>query len=146
MEEKAKYKTKQREELLDYLKSLKDSHITAGDLCEHFRSCPASIGKATVYRQLEQLVDEGIVYKYVVDSASPACYEYVPESAHQSHGICFHCKCEKCGRLYHMHSTELEQIRAELERTQHFCIDPRRTVFYGICGNCSAQMAEESAD
>ncbi|MBQ8068418.1 MAG: transcriptional repressor [Solobacterium sp.] len=133
-----RYKTKQREELLDYLKTLRGTHVTAGELSEHFRTCENPIGKATVYRTLEQFVEEGIVYKYIIDAGNSACYEYVPEEEHDHHGTCFHCKCEVCGQLFHMHSEELEKMQKELNSRYHFAVDPRRTVFYGVCGNCTA--------
>ena len=55
MAHRSNYKTSQRDILLDYLESVKNTHITAGDVCEHFKSCGASIGQATVYRRLEKL-------------------------------------------------------------------------------------------
>ena len=144
MDEKSRYKTKQREELLDYLKTLRGRHITAGELCEYFRTCASPIGKATVYRQLDQLVEEGVVYKYMIDAGSAACYEYVPEDAHH-HSGCFHCKCEKCGQLFHIHSAELMEMEQLLQENHHFAVDPMRTVFYGICETCMNSGKETHA-
>ncbi|MBO7703977.1 MAG: transcriptional repressor [Solobacterium sp.] len=136
---KTKYRTKQREELLEYLRSLNGEHITAALIAEHFKERGSGIGKATIYRQLEQMVEEGLVYKYVVDANSPACFEYVPEESHGHREVCFHCKCEKCGKLFHMHSEELEELQAELKSNHRFFMDPRRTVFYGICSACEQE-------
>ena len=133
---KTTYKTRQREELLEYLKNLRGEHMTAAMVWEHFHSSGSSIGKATVYRRLEQLVEEGLVYKYVIDTNSPACFEYVPTESHEKHEVCFHCKCEKCGKLFHMHSEELEELQEELKANHRFSMDPRRTVFYGVCDAC----------
>ena len=58
---KKSYSTKHQEELLNYMKSTAGTHITAGDICMHMRSEGKNIGTATVYRQLEKMVDEGIV-------------------------------------------------------------------------------------
>ena len=71
----SQYKTKQREALLSYLMTVPGEHVTAADVCSHFRERGASIGTATVYRHLESLVDEGLVGKYIIDGASPACFE-----------------------------------------------------------------------
>jgi Fur family ferric uptake transcriptional regulator len=133
---KTMYKTRQREELLEYLKDLHGEHMTAAMVWEHFHANGSSIGKATIYRRLEQLVEEGLVYKYVIDANSPACFEYVPEESHEKHEVCFHCKCEKCGKLIHLHCEELEEIRAHLLAGHSFALDPLRTVFYGLCENC----------
>lgn len=140
MNARPKYKTKQRDRLISYLETVPGQHITAGDVCEAFRQDGASIGQSTVYRQLESLVGEGILNKYIIDEKSPACFEYVRSASHQGPGTCFHCKCEKCGRLIHLHCEELEEIRNHLLGEHGFRLDPRRTVFYGICEAC--QQAE----
>ena len=107
MNTRSKYKTKQREILLGYLETVPGVHITASDVCEYFKAQGAKIGQSTVYRQLEEAE------------------------------VCFHCKCEKCGKLIHLHCDELEDIRVHLEQEHHFKMDPLRTVFYGLCDQCS---------
>ena len=131
----SQYKTKQREALISYLMSVPGEHVTAGDVCAHFRACGSSIGTATVYRHLEKLVDEGIVSKYLIDGASPACFEFVGADAHDG-DTCFHCKCEKCGVLIHLHCGELTGIGAHIAAHHGFTINPMRTVFYGVCDAC----------
>lgn len=133
----SQYKTKQREALLSYLMTVPGEHVTAADVCSHFRERGASIGTATVYRHLESLVDEGLVGKYIIDGASPACFEYLgAEHPHGGDEICFHCKCEKCGKLIHLHCDELAGIGAHLAAHHGFAINPMRTVFYGVCDAC----------
>ena len=122
--------------LLSYLTSIPGVHFTAGDVCAFFRSQGSTMGQSTVYRQLESLVEEGIVSKYVIDGTSPACFEYVGTEEHAGEGICYHCKCEKCGKLIHLNCSELEEFRKHLEAVHGFQMDPFRTVFYGLCGQC----------
>ena len=95
MNSRSKYKTKQREIVLAYLKSVSGGHITAGDVCIYLKEQGEGIGLSTVYRQLESLVGEGIVNKYVIDANSPACFEYVDQESHHEGHQCYHCKCEK---------------------------------------------------
>jgi len=136
MNSRSKYKTKQRDILLSFFRSKPGEHITANDVCEHFKEQGAPIGQSTIYRQLESLVDEGIINKYIIDGNSPACFEYVGEYDHVDTEVCFHCKCEKCGKLIHMHCEELEGIQEHMLSEHHFKINPTRTVFYGICEEC----------
>lgn len=136
MSTRSKYKTKQREILLDYLRATSGAHITAGDVCAYFKAQGAPIGQATVYRQLESLVDERIISKYTVDGSSPACFEYVGAENHSHADVCFHCKCEKCGKLIHLNCDELEAIQSHLFSEHRFRMDPMRTVFYGLCDQC----------
>ncbi|MBQ5952323.1 MAG: transcriptional repressor [Lachnospiraceae bacterium] len=135
MMEKASYKTKQREELLEYLKTVPGVHVTAADVVEYFHKKGRVIGTSTVYRQLERMVDEGIVGKYSTGAGAPACFAYLAQAC-DPEGVCFHCKCEKCGRLIHLHCEELAQIGDHLLKEHAFVLDPMRTVFYGICEAC----------
>ena len=139
MSTRSKYKTKQRDILLDYLKKAHGLHITAGDVCDYCRSLETPIGQSTVYRQLESLVDEGILNKYIIDANTPACFEYVGEDEHCGAEVCYHCKCVKCGKLIHLHCEELETIQAHLLEGHGFRMDPLRTVFYGLCQECSLE-------
>ena len=138
------YNTKQKELLIDYLKASPDVHITAGDVVDHLRKQGCSIGQSTVYRQLERLVDEGVITKYTIDANTPACFEYVGKDSHEDPKWCFHCKCERCGRLIHLHCSELSSIGAHLAADHGFYLNPMRTVFYGLCDACAeAEAAEE---
>ena len=136
MNTRSNYKTKQKETLLRYLETIPGVHVTAADLCRHFREQGVEIGQATIYRQLERLVEEGIINKYIIDGNSPACFEYVGAESHEAES-CFHCKCESCGKLFHLHCEELEEMQIHLYEGHRFKLDPMRTVFYGRCEQCS---------
>ena len=135
----SQYKTKQREALLRYLMTVPGEHVTAADVCAHFRGQGAAIGTATVYRHLENLVDEGLVSKYVIDGASPACFEYIGGGCGDE--PCFHCKCMRCGTLIHLHCGELAGLGQHIAAEHGFTIDPMRTVFYGVCDACRSAEA-----
>ena len=136
MSTRQRYKTRQRDLLLQYLESLPGRHITAGDVCAHFERQGMPIGQTTVYRHLEGMVDEGLVQKYVIEAGMPACFEFIG-TAHCEGESCFHCKCEKCGRLFHVSGDELKLLQDQLLSAHGFTLDPRRTVFYGLCAACA---------
>ena len=66
------YKTKQREYILAFLQNSEGRHITVAELVRHLQDNATPVGTATVYRTLEQLVEEGMVRKYVLDGKSSA--------------------------------------------------------------------------
>ncbi|MBO4863126.1 MAG: transcriptional repressor [Eubacterium sp.] len=137
MNNKSQYKTKQRAELTAYLMSVPGKHVTAGDVCDHFAKQGRPIGLTTVYRQLDKMVAEGLVNKYNLEPGSPACYEYIDSEHHSDgHVSCYHCKCEKCGKLIHLHCEEIEELIKHLAKEHSFQIDSKRTVLYGICEDC----------
>ena len=136
MEQKTKYRTRHSEELIAYLQSIPGRHFTVSDVGDYFKGRGTPMGTTTIYRHLDRLVDEGLVNKYIIDATSPACFEYVGDAHTDTETVCFHCKCEQCGKLIHLHCFELEGIRAHLMAEHHFALNPLRTVFYGLCSEC----------
>ena len=136
----ANYKTKQMTELLTYMESVQGSHVTVNDICAYFGSRGISVGTTTVYRHLEKMVKEGLVAKYVVDGTSSACFEYIGRHEQNTPVSCYHCKCEKCGKLIHLQCSEVESLKQHMMEHHNFTMDPLRTVFYGICSDCSKNM------
>lgn len=136
MSERTMYKTKQREELIEYLKSTRHKHITVNDVCEYFKANNRNIGQTTVYRQLEKMASEGLVNKYIFEAGSPACFEYIDREKDCGESSCFHCKCEICGTLIHLHCDDLVDIQKHIKAEHGFSVDPLRTVFYGVCDRC----------
>ena len=107
------YKTKQREYILAFLQNSEGRHITVAELVRHLQDNATPVGTATVYRTLEQLVEEGMVRKYVLDGKSSACYQFLSDEPHlcQEH---FHLKCTCCGRLFHVSCDYLNQLGEHL--------------------------------
>lgn len=132
----SQYKTKQSRELLTYLRTTKGTHITAADVVAYFENQGKRIGLATVYRQLERLVDGGLVNKYYLAQGGGAQFEYV-DKEEDCAPLCFHCKCQQCGTLFHLDCESLTHIQSHLLAGHGFTLDPIRTVFYGTCQSCS---------
>lgn len=135
MSSKTQYRTKQREQILAFLENTEGRHVTVQEICDALRLQGTAIGTTTVYRQLERLIDEGLAVKYTVDGA-PACFAYLHPESHGHANICYHGKCELCGCVLHLHCEEVEKLMTHVSDHHGFRIDPRRTVFYGICQNC----------
>ena len=141
------YKTKHRDAIMSVLEEHAGEHITAAGIHDCLRSRGVAIGTATVYRQLEKLVEEGLADKYVVDAASGACYEYA--GGHEGPSRYVHCKCEKCGRLVHVERKAFEAAMRSIslaEAAGGFEMDLSHTVFYGICRDCKADGVTETKE
>lgn len=133
---KAQYKTKQMTELLTFLQSVEGSHVTVHDICDYFEAKGIAVGTTTVYRNLEKMVKEGVVAKYVVDGASSACFEYIGNRDREKNAFCYHCKCERCGKLIHLQCNEVENLKQHMIKFHSFEMNALRTVFYGMCSDC----------
>ena len=132
--EKTGYRTRAQEEILEYLRNTPGEHHTTAEIHDFFSRGGRPIGTATIYRQLDRFVEEGLVQKYILGPGESACYAYVKSGAECSEH--FHCKCEKCGKLIHLDCEELQEIRGHLQEHHGFLWDTGRTVFYGVCAAC----------
>ena len=127
------YRTRAREDVLNYLKTAPGKHFTAAEIRDHFAAENNPIGTATIYRQLEKFVEDGIVRKFILGPGECACYAFAEDRQCGSH---FHCKCEVCGKLIHMDCDELREIQTHLLECHGFIWDTGKTVFYGVCDQC----------
>ncbi len=132
------YKTRQRSAVVAVLEGADGAHMTAKQVHEELVCRGSSIGAATVYRQLERMVDEGLARRYNLGPGEAACYEYTAgDPCAREH--CFHCVCTVCGKLYHVECDYLGDIADHLSQEHGFAVDPQRTVFYGVCKECQAK-------
>lgn len=131
-----RYNTKQREELLSFMKSRIGEHITVNAICKHLADTGIKVGTTTIYRHLEKLVEEGIVKKYTLDTTTAACFEYIDIENECKQNGCTHLKCIKCGQLIHLHCEDLELTEKHILEHHNFKLDMTRTVLYGLCQNC----------
>ena len=134
MKQSGGYKTKQKEQILQYLTSHEGQHVTAQELSRHLEEEGTPVGTATIYRCLDQLVSEGVLRKYTFDSRTCACYEYLPHS-HECKRH-FHLKCLQCGKLYHVTCEHLSGLEDHILEHHGFQIDQSKTVLYGLCKAC----------
>ncbi|MCM1357931.1 MAG: transcriptional repressor, partial [Prevotella sp.] len=85
------YKTRQKEKILDYLVKNKEKHTNVHEISEFLIEEGTPVGTATIYRQLDKLVDSGTVRRYNFDGKTGACYQYIEDEkdCHEH----FHLKC-----------------------------------------------------
>ncbi len=134
--QKGRYNTRQREVLLEYLRKMQGEHITVNDIRSYLSESGSGVGMTTIYRQLDKMVDEGIVKKYVLDSSSAACFEYVDSHNECRESGCTHLKCTSCGKLIHLHCDDLKTTGKHILEEHGFKVDMTRTVIYGLCDEC----------
>ena len=132
------YKTKQKEKILDYLIRNKEKHTNVQEIITFLTAEGNPIGTATIYRQLDKLVDCGIVRRYNFDGKTGACYQYI-ENKEECHEH-FHLKCTICGKLIHLNCDRLSNINRHIFEKHGFQVDPSQTVFYGKCSECLSKI------
>lgn len=136
MSNRSNYNTKQKEILLEYIKTLDGKHVSVNEIKDYINTKGLKVGLTTIYRQLENLINEGQVAKINLDSSSSAVFEYIGDK-HLDHEDCYHLKCEACNKIVHFHCPELEHIKKHMENDHGFTINSAKTIFYGMCNQCN---------
>lgn len=125
------YNTKQKDSIRKIIEGFGKKHFKAEDVFEALKAEGAQAGMATVYRHLDRLCESGALNKYADVDGTGACY--------QSPCLCehFHLKCTKCGKTEHLECHSLESISSHVLSEHGFSIDKSRTIFWGICKECT---------
>ena len=126
------YMTRQQKAVLACIESF-HGDAGAAELTELLHRQGQSIGLTTVYRQLEKLHEQGLVHKIVTDEG--ARWQFC--DCQQRGRDCFLVKCEQCGCVEHVDCAHLGELYSHLAQEHHFRINPRRTLFYGLCQRCT---------
>jgi Fur family ferric uptake transcriptional regulator len=105
-------------------------HFTADQLYSMVTKVEPLIGKVTVYRTLEQLVESGMVEELSIKKGV-ATYEHVAGHSHHDHLICVN-----CGRIDELSSERLEKLKKEEAESRHFEVISHSLKIYGLCPDC----------
>ena len=123
--------SKQREEVFNYIKSSK-SHLSAEEVYMGLKLKNPNISRGTVYRNLNLLVDKGIVNK-ISNSGSPDKFDFA-ECEH-SHAI-----CKICGDVFDMQVLLDDKVK-EIIKSQTGLEDfSNDFTVYGICKICKNKI------
>jgi Fur family ferric uptake transcriptional regulator len=92
------------------------------------------VGRATVYRALEQLERLGLIQRVDVGGEA-AGYERVDPGGHHHH----HIVCEQCGRVVAFEDDGLEQAIVALAQRPDFSVHSHDVTLRGDCASCEAR-------
>ena len=118
-----------RDRILDiFLKQ--EGHVSADDLYDVVRRAEPGIGRATVYRTLQWMVDANIARK--VDFGEGRS-RYEASYRHPRH---FHLICTQCHRSSEFLSSDVEGLMEEVASARGFSATRSVVQIYGVCEEC----------
>lgn len=123
--------TSQRRQILAKIVGMQ-THFTADDLVDAFRSERPRVSKATCYRTLSLLTDARIVEEHNFGEAYRV-YEVTEGREHHDH-LC----CTDCGRIIEFASEAMELLQDKIARGLKFHPRYHSQNIYGICRECWA--------
>lgn len=109
-----------------------DCAVSARDVEDALRASGRAVGRASVYRALEQLDALGLVTRLDVGDRMTRYEPHHPGGEHHHHLI-----CDRCGRVEPFEDPELERSISRLSRRVEFTVADHDVVLHGACGNCA---------
>lgn len=118
--------TSQRIRILEHLHKVK-THPTAEMVYSEVRKDLPAISLATVYRNLNNLAEEGKVLKLEVNG------EFRFDGDICSHQ---HCICSRCGKVMDVFHKEISEYAMKKIRSRGFIASCVNIMFTGLCSSC----------
>lgn len=106
--------------------------VSAQELYDVVRAEHPGIGRATVFRTLDFLVETGLAQRFEAEGhvhVYTAC-----EDRHHHHLVCRH-----CGSSTDIDDTAVEQLIDAVRSGYGFALDHDALDFYGTCATCAAR-------
>ena len=135
LQSRSKRMTQQRRVIVDQVFSHHE-HFDAEDLLKELsdHADAQNIGRATVYRTLDQLTEAGLLRKMSLQGRSVYEHDY----GYPQHD---HLHCQRCDSLIEFRSEKLEAIRDAVAREHGFRVTGHRLIVQGICADCLAKQS-----
>jgi len=122
--------TVQRQIIIDTLKSV-DNHPSVDELYSMIQEKHPSISKATVYRNVRQLADRGIILQIAVTNDVSRYDGCATEH--------YHFICESCGQIFDINigqSNDSDILSALIQDKSGHKVNRCMTSFFGECTDC----------
>jgi len=124
----SKRNTLQRKLIFNAVKEL-NTHATAEQVLKYVIKQHPTISKATVYRNLNQMVQAG----ELVGIGSPYSSTHYDHELHDH----YHFVCDLCKQIFDMEA-DLSDICNRFENTDGFDVASYSISFHGLCWSCKA--------
>jgi Fe2+ or Zn2+ uptake regulation protein len=113
------------------------AHLTAEELTERLQSQLSEVHASTVYRNLEDLEQLGVV-SHTHLGHGPAVYHL----ASHEHG---HLVCDTCGRTIEVSTSMFRPLIAQARERHGFVVDPGHSAVLGRCRECVRDATSPNA-
>lgn len=107
--------------------------LSAQEIEDRLRDGGRAVGRATVYRVLDQLDALGLLGKVEVGDGVTRFESVFPEGTHHHH----HFVCRNCGKLIPFHDDELERAIRKIARREALAMETHEVTLRGLCPDCA---------
>ncbi|MDQ3248512.1 MAG: transcriptional repressor [Chloroflexota bacterium] len=120
--------TPQRQMILDAVREA-HGHSTPEEIYGRVQTKATAINRATVYRNLEFLLELGLVTVAQV-KGNQTVYESSESAPHH------HIICQRCNQVAHVAHRLVEPMFAQIETESGFTVNTDHLVLFGVCSQC----------
>src|SRR6188472_3717177 len=113
----------------------RSGHFTAADLLVDARRRQLSLGRATLFRNLDLFTELGALERLDLPNGDHAYVACEPEQHHH------HVVCRNCGKQVEVADSGLQSVVADIARRSGYAIDAHRLEMFGTCPACSESDA-----
>ncbi len=107
-------------------------HVTANEVYEFIKEAYPTIGKGTVYRNLDILVEEGALRKVEVPDG-PNRFDFTLKNH-------YHVRCIKCGEIFDVDMDQIPDLLERIHNTHGIEFVDYDISFKGICPKCREKV------
>lgn len=104
-------------------------HATADEVYNFIKAEHPSVSKATVYRNLNLLAEDGSIRKLQIPGEAERFDHNVREH--------YHVRCLKCGRVFDVDMAVIPELESRINDRHGFVFLGCDIVFKGICPDCN---------
>lgn len=105
-------------------------HLSADDVAGRLRERGENVGKATVYRTLNLLVEMGLATEHDFNEGFKR-YEMKVGATHHDHLV-----CTSCAQVTEFRRGELQELQDAVASAHGFTPYTRQLKIYGLCADC----------
>lgn len=107
-----------------------ERHLSVDDLADQLRERREHVGKATIYRTLNLLVEADLARELDFGEGFKR-YEHQAGEARHDHLV-----CTSCGKVVRFARPELDGLQGAIAEELGFAVQSRRLEIYGTCAEC----------
>lgn len=111
------------------------SHPTADEIFDEVSRVHPAISRATVYRNLNVLAEEGKIRRLPIPDGADR-YDHVPDPH-------YHVRCEACSRVFDVDMELLQDVDSHIRDSRGFHFLGHDIIFKGICPDCLAKREQD---
>jgi Fur family ferric uptake transcriptional regulator len=110
-----------------------EQHVSVDDLADQLRDRGEHVGKATIYRTLNLLVQAELARELDFGEGFKRYEHQAGETRHD------YLICTNCGKVARFQREAMDRLQAEIGADLGFSVQSRRLKIYGLCGDCQVR-------